>query len=147
MPRGLRWTEDEYTTFLTKTVQPQQTPPPLDCPTTPLAAVHPYAPYRSRTEQRYAGTLAIWQRSGLIQRWRYEALRLTLAPRTTLTVDFYLLLASGTQVLDEVKGSWAREDAIVKLKTAAALYPEYRFRLVRWDATSQRWTHREIPAE
>jgi hypothetical protein len=114
----------------------------------------PYWPYRSRTEQEYAALLAMWQRDEIVQRWRYEAIRLTLAPRTTITLDWYVVMASARDTriqLHETKGAWFREDGWQKLKQAAALYPEFRIFLVQkvkgqqvgWQ---QQWTWKEIPA-
>src|SRR5262249_52520698 len=87
------------------------------------------SPYRSKLEAHYAALLTMQQRAGEVVRWRYEAIRLTLAPRTTLTVDFVLTLPDGRIVFDETKG-FRRDDAMAKLKIAAALYPEWTFRLV-----------------
>jgi hypothetical protein len=110
-------------------------------------STNPYWPYRSRTEQRYALLLEQWQHDEMLVRWRYEALRLTLAPRTTLTVDFYLIfpegVGDGRPQLHETKG-WIREDSWIKLKQAAALYPEFRFFMVR--RHKEHWEWKEVPS-
>ena len=109
----------------------------------------PWWPYRSKTEWRYAEVLERWQQTGQILRWRYEALRLALAPQTTLTVDFLVtpVLNAVDQRLrfDEVKGAtWFREDGWQKLKIAAALYPEFRFVRVQWKDNA--WQYLEVPS-
>lgn len=149
------WTEDDIraacarmgTTHLlgpVGSVQHEGAPLGLHEPTTTLTQ-RPYAPYRSRTEQRYAqDVLAVWAHDGAIVRWRYEAVRLQLAPQTTLTPDFLLTLPDGRMQFHEVKG-FAREDAMVKLKIAARLWPEYLFYLVRWHRGS--WLRTLIPSQ
>ena len=105
----------------------------------------PCAPYRSRTEERYGAMLAAQQQAGLLTQWWYEPMRLALAPRTTLTPDFLLQWSGGPETpltFDEVKG-WRREDAMVKLKVAARLYPIFRFRWVEW--TQGAWIYHEVP--
>jgi hypothetical protein len=102
-------------------------------------------PYRSKTEARYAALLTTWQQAGLIVRWCYEPIRLRLAPQTTLTPDFLIQWPSANDTrltFDEVKG-WKREDAMVKLKVAAALYPMFRFRCVQWRQGD--WRYDDIP--
>ena len=64
-----------------------------------------------------------------IVRWKYQAVRLELATRTTYTPDFYVLLPDGRIRFDETKG-FMRDDANVKIKVAAALYHEFEFRLI-----------------
>ena len=103
-----------------------------------------YWPYRSHLEQDYATLLERWHSQGLIRQWQYESHRLTLAPKTTLTVDFYLWMADGSAQLHEIKGNWYREDGWQKLKQAAARFPGYRFfRVQRTDAA---WVWQEVPA-
>lgn len=108
----------------------------------------PYWPYRSKTELLYATLLDQWQQAGMILRWRYEALRLTLAPRTTLTVDFLVTMPEASPDprlhLHEIKAEYIREKGLIKLKQAAALYPEFRFVLAQ--RKDQHWFWKDIPA-
>ena len=60
--------------------------------------------------------------AGDILSFRYEPIRFNLAPRTSYTPDFLVMLKDGSFEFHETKG-WAREDAMVKLKIAARLYP------------------------
>lgn len=112
-----------------------------------LADSPPRPRYRSQTEHRYAILLEQWQHDGQIHRWRYEALRLHLAPSLTFTADFVVTLPQGSGdgrlQLHEVKARWGREDGWIKLKMAAAAWPEFRFILAR--EVDRQWCWREVP--
>jgi hypothetical protein len=113
----------------------------------PAASAHPYRPgaissgpakgvnatgrVRHRagemngTEQSYALHLQERVAKGEVLWWSFEAIRLRLADKTTLTVDFFVVLASGALEAHELKGKdkhW-EDDARVKIKVAAELYP------------------------
>jgi hypothetical protein len=90
------------------------------------------SPYRSKTEAAYAARLEIMQLAGSIRDWRYEAVRLRLADRVRFTPDFRVVSLDGSVALHEVKGAFTREDARIKLQTAATLFPEYRFVLATY---------------
>lgn len=81
-------------------------------------------------ERRYADHLNLRLAAGELDRWDYEPVTLKLAPRTTYTPDFRVILPDGTEEYHETKG-FMRDDAHVKLKVAAAQHP-YTFRLVTW---------------
>lgn len=77
------------------------------------------------TEQSYALHLQERVAKGEVLWWSFEAIRLRLADKTTLTVDFFVMLASGALEAHELKGKdkhW-EDDARVKIKVAAELYP------------------------
>lgn len=82
----------------------------------------------NRTEAVYAEHLEARRRGGEVLWWRFEGIKLKLADRTHLTVDFAVMVASGHIEMHDVKGGrgvWT-EDAKVKMKVAAAEYP-FRF--------------------
>lgn len=54
--------------------------------------------------------------------WVYEGLKFRLAKNTTYTPDFTVMLPDGTIELHETKGWW-KDDARVKIKMAAELFP------------------------
>jgi hypothetical protein len=83
----------------------------------------------NKTEEAYALDLEIRKRAGLVEWYMFEGIKLRLADNTFLTPDFFVMLPDGTLEAHEVKG-FMQEDANVKLKVAAALYPLV-FRLVR----------------
>jgi hypothetical protein len=97
------------------------------------------APTRGRmnkAEAAYAEQLELWKRAGHLRDWKYGALSLRLADRTWYRPDFFVTAnaphANGLVVLEihEVKGHW-EDDARVKFKVAAELYPMFRFLAVR----------------
>ncbi len=59
----------------------------------------------------------------------YEPFKLRLADKTTYTPDFAVLTSKGKLEFHEVKG-FMRDDAHVKLKVAAAMFP-FRFYLAQ----------------
>ncbi len=99
--------------------------------------------FRSKLEEAYSRYLHGLLLAGDIRQYRYEPMRFNLAPNTTITPDFQVILADGTMEYREVKG-WAREDAMAKLKICARLYPEWKFWLVKRKRGV--WEHRELPA-
>ena len=96
-------------------------------------------------ESAYADRLEMLRLAGEIRDWKYEAITLKLAPKTTYTPDFAVVEKDGTLEFHETKG-FMREDAHVKLKTAAALFPWFRFVLVTRDSKRDggAWHDREI---
>ena len=92
------------------------------------AATTPTPPKRhgNKTEAAFADLLTLRIRAGEIQWWRFEAVKLRLADTTFYTPDFMALENDGSVTFYEVKGFW-RDDARVKFKVAAALYPCFRF--------------------
>jgi hypothetical protein len=72
-------------------------------------------------ERRRASGEVLWH--------KFEGIKLRLADNTFYTPDFAVMLADGTMQLQDVKG-WMMEDAHVKIKVAASLYP-FQFFLVR----------------
>jgi hypothetical protein len=83
----------------------------------------------NKLESAYAAFLEAERRLGLIHWWVYEAVKLKLCKKTHLTVDFFVMTADGDLEAHECKG-FMEEDANVKLKVAASLYP-FRFKLIR----------------
>ena len=73
-------------------------------------------------------TLAQYEPEDAVAKWYYESFKLRLAgKRTWYTPDFMVIRNEGQVELHEVKGSFVRDDAAVKLKVAASTYPEFRF--------------------
>ncbi|MDR5777590.1 MULTISPECIES: hypothetical protein [unclassified Caballeronia] len=80
---------------------------------------------QNATERRYEAHLEQQRRSGEIQWYMFEGIKLKLAPRTFLTVDYVVLPASGVLEMHDVKGARAifSDDAKVKMKVAAWIFP------------------------
>jgi len=70
-----------------------------------------------------------------------QSLRLRLANNTTYTPDFIVIDKEGVINAREVKGFW-RDDARVKIKVAARLYPWMRFTAATKNKSG--WEHEEI---
>ncbi|MBE6441483.1 MAG: DUF1064 domain-containing protein [Desulfovibrio desulfuricans] len=92
----------------------------------------------NKLESRYAGRLEALRRAGKIVFWKFEAVALRLADRTTYNPDFYLMLPDGSVGFHETKGFW-RDDARAKIKVAAEQFPELFFVAVQWDSKAKAW--------
>lgn len=98
----------------------------------------------NKTEARYDQHLAARQSAGEIAWYAFERMKLRLAPRTHLTVDFFVQLVDGSFECHEVKGRkgaryFAEEDAKLKIKIAAEMFPVFRF-LIVWPAKGGGWS-------
>lgn len=76
----------------------------------------------NKTESAYADHLTARQIAGEVAWWKFEAVKLRLADATFYSPDFAVMHASGILEMHEVKGFW-QDDARVKIKVAASLYP------------------------
>lgn len=83
----------------------------------------------NKTEAAYARDLRDAVTLGDVAWYKFEGLKLRLADNTFYTPDFAVMLSNGQMELHEVKGFW-QDDARVKIKVAAELYP-FRFIAVR----------------
>lgn len=84
----------------------------------------------NKTEAAYAQHLHALQLGGKVKGWKFESLTLRLADATRYTPDFMVEMFVGPLELHEVKGFW-RDDARVKFKVAAELFPMFRFVAVK----------------
>lgn len=95
----------------------------------------------NRTEAAYELVLRAREQAGEIAWYAFEGITLKLAPDCRYTPDFAVMLAGGEIELHEVKG-FMRDDAAVKLKLAAELFPfpivVVRKRGAGWDVTRMR---------
>lgn len=74
-------------------------------------------------EKRYAEELDARRICGQILGYWFEAFTFKLAKGTRYTPDFVLMLPDGTLEAHEVKGGHWEDDARVKIKVAAELFP------------------------
>jgi len=95
----------------------------------------------NKTERRYADELYKLQLAGDILGYQYEPIKLRLAKGTFYTPDFLVIYPEHFE-FHEVKG-FARDDAMVKIKVAARLYPWFKFVLVKNRRSG--WIKMEIP--
>jgi hypothetical protein len=80
----------------------------------------------NKTEAKYDSYLWDLRRTGDVLWHKFEGVKLRLADNTFYTPDFAVMLADGTMEMHETKGFW-EDDARVKIKVAASLYP-FRFK-------------------
>lgn len=145
---GVRWTEEQLADFERRRGTAAQrsfadtSAPPFQPPARPDDALGRLpAGKMNKTEARYADYLAGEQAAGRIRWFKFEAIKLRLADRTTYTPDFPVLTASGAIEFHEVKGFW-RAAARVKIKVAAELFP---FRFVAVTRRAGGWQREEFP--
>lgn len=84
----------------------------------------------NKTERRRWVELEAMKRAGVIRDCKYNAVTLMLANRCRYTPDFLVEHVDSRLELEEVKGFW-RDDARVKIKVAARLYPMFAFTALR----------------
>lgn len=76
----------------------------------------------NKTEERYALELERRRIAGDVAWWRFQGMTFKLADDTRYTPDFNVMRPGGEIEQHEVKGFW-RDDALVKIKVAASLFP------------------------
>ncbi len=84
----------------------------------------------NKTEQAYDQRLELLQRAGKIRSRRFAAIKLKLADKTFYTPDFYVVTEEQIE-FHEIKGHFLEEDANIKIKVAAEMYPEFFFKMIR----------------
>jgi hypothetical protein len=91
----------------------------------------------NRTEEKYAWILEGRKLAGELQRYDFEKVTLKIGNDCRYTPDFFVVNRDGEVEFHEVKGSFMRDDAQVKIKVAAENFP-FRFFLAKlikggWD--------------
>lgn len=107
----------------------------------------------NKLEAKYAAHLELRKTTGEILEWRFEPMKIRLAPSTFFDIDFLVWFgptwsdptAPWLIQLHEVKGHW-EDDARVKMKVAATMFPWWTFRGVQWDKTAKDWKFEEFKA-
>jgi hypothetical protein len=84
----------------------------------------------NKLEQAWMNELLARQRAGELLVIRFEEVTLKLAHDVRYTPDFWTVTSQGLVRCYETKG-WMRDDARVKLRVAAAQFPEFEFVLVQ----------------
>lgn len=99
----------------------------------------------NKTEEEHAWSLEMQKRRGEILEYRFAPLRLILADRCTYEPDFLVITREGLVEFHEVKGEYVTDDATVKLKLAARLFPYFTFRRYQ-RIKKEGWKMLDIPA-
>jgi len=84
-------------------------------------------------EERYSKYLDIMKQAegeDRVIEWRFEALRLQIARRTSYMPDFFVVYADRLEC-HETKGRWTATGRS-KWKTAAEMYPFFVFKAIQW---------------
>ena len=102
----------------------------------------------NRTERRYAvEVLEVERHAGHVAWWGFERIKMKLADRCWLTIDFAVVDSHDRLTLVDVKGrkgrTWyAKEDARIKLRVAAEAFPIPVF--VAWPLQGAGWGEERI---
>ena len=86
-------------------------------------------------ESKYSTHLEVLRVAGGIHGWRFGSVKFRMADKTWYLPDFQVMMNDGTIEFHETKG-FMTDKANVKIKTCAALYSEYIFRLVKEEKTT-----------
>ena len=99
----------------------------------------------NKSETAYAQHLEMQKHAGEVLWYKFEGIKLMLAPNTSITVDFAVLPDTGILTMIDVKGSKAMvtDDARAKMKVAAELYP-FVFKVAYPRAKGEGWDIEEI---
>ncbi len=143
---GIRWSEEQLKSWQASRPRRGEDGGPRPIPLQPAgqgAAVTqreaPRAPAPNKTEQRYIDEILLPAlQAGEIADWRFEELSFRLGPKCHYRPDFLVVLPDGRIRLDEIKGGWAEEDALVKFRTAVHQFPWFGWRLCRY--ADRRWS-------
>lgn len=133
----MRWSEQELADYMKRREQraverPDVSHPPFKMPPNKagrFALGRLPVGTMNKTEAAYAKHLEAEQYAGEVLWWKFEGVKLRLADNTFYTCDFVVLPRHGLIEMHEVKGFW-QDDARVKIKVAASLYP-FRFFAVK----------------
>ena len=96
----------------------------------------------NKTEKQYAEMLERKRMAGEIVRYVFEKIKFKLAPKTFYTPDFYVVKPDCIEI-HEVKGFW-QDDARVKIKVAAEMFPEFKWVAARWKNKTVGWVIEEF---
>ena len=94
----------------------------------------------NRLEQKYANHLAMLKCADEIDCYFFEKVGLRLANKCFFYPDF-LVVYNDRFEFHEVKGHW-EDDALVKIKVAAQMYPFYKFIAIEYK--NKAWVYRNF---
>jgi len=139
----MRWTEQDLQTVLTRHAAPDTSRPPFKLPANQagqFALGRLPTGTMNKTEAAYDAFLCQQRWAGAVLWHKFEGVKLRLADNTFYTPDFIVLPASGFLEVHETKGFW-RDDAKVKIKVAASIYP---FRFIAVKKVKSGWEREEF---
>lgn len=109
----------------------------------------------NKTEAAYDAYLGLLLKAGEVDGYKFEGIKLKLADNTFFTPDFLVMAKDGVLEIHDTKGTtkklrasgekgeapWIEEDAKIKLKLAAELFP---FRVFAVFKTKEGWHKMEF---
>lgn len=95
----------------------------------------------NKTETRYSEHLAALVQARQLAWFRFDCIKLRLADKTFYSPDFLVMTMDGQLECHDAKGGPSEDDARVKIKVAASLFP-FRFFEVR--KTKNGWEREEF---
>lgn len=96
----------------------------------------------NKTEMALYEVLSLQKAAGELVWVEYERVTLKLGPDCRYTPDFDVLTSAGTLMFYDAKGGFIAEDATVKIKTAAELFPFFSFYIAQ--LTRNGWEFKEV---
>lgn len=109
-------------------------------------------PEMNKGETRYAQWLDLQQKAGDVKCWYFQAMTFKLAKDCRYTPDFVVFRVDAQTCVD-VKGRktrpdgtqtyWAEEDAKIKIRVAAQMFPMYRW-VIAFPLQNGNWEEREM---
>jgi hypothetical protein len=113
-------------------------------------------PEMNKTEAAYDAHLTLMERTGAVLWHKFECITVKLADDCRLTLDFLVMLPDGRLELHDTKGAkkikvgkragqrtaYVEEDALIKAKVAAALFPIPIFFV--WPEPNGEWGRRPL---
>lgn len=111
----------------------------------PTAKTPPKPKGPNRTERQYMDFLELLKQTGRIKGYEYEAFKIRIGGQNEkcwYTVDFIVFTIDGKVELHEVKGPREWDDAKVKYKACARLYPQMDFYLAKFNGAA--WITRKV---
>lgn len=95
----------------------------------------------NKSEALYAKHLDVLKQIGSIQWYSFEAINLRLADKCFFMVDFFVMVKGGQLECHECKGGYWTDDALVKIKVAAKLFP---FKFIAVKLIKGTWEKRDF---
>ena len=130
----MRWTQEQFDAWKEQR-QPKPKTPISEKPKPIIPATK-----MNKTEARFAEYLEQLKHLREIVDWRFEPIRFRMATKTGYTPDFMAIYPQHITFY-EVKG-FMRDDAAVKVKTTAEMYPWFRWFVVYWKKGE--WVFKEV---
>lgn len=106
---------------------------------------------RNKLEAEYEAYLGLMQKSGAIESFMFEGIKLRLADGTSYTPDFLVFASDGVVEIHDtkgtttkklkagnIKGPWIEEDARIKLAVVAEQFPFRTFAVFKANGTWQK---------